>query len=116
MAENKKVQIKNTGGDALYPRTAAENIVNVPGGTMNVFMYLNGYGNENQFPDPEFPATPPTGSQPCATLPGFSIHPGLTSVWPGFFLPMLREAVQPVCIPAHTPSVRTSDNSLPAFC
>ena len=52
MAENKKVQIKNTGGDALYPRTAAENIVNVPGGTMNVFMYLNGYGNENQFPDP----------------------------------------------------------------
>ena len=52
MAENKKVQIKNTGGDALYPRTAAENIVNIPGGTMNVFMYLNGYGNENQFPDP----------------------------------------------------------------
>ena len=52
MAENKKVQIKNTGGDALYPRTAAENIVNVPGGTMNVFMYLNGYGAENQFPDP----------------------------------------------------------------
>ena len=52
MAENKKVQIKNTGGDALYPRTAAESIVNVPGGTMNVFMYLNGYGNENQFPDP----------------------------------------------------------------
>ena len=52
MAENKKVQIKNTGGDALYPRTAAESIVNVPGGTMNVFMYINGYGNENQFPDP----------------------------------------------------------------
>ena len=49
---DKKVQIKNTGGDALYPRTAAENIVNIPGGTMNVFMYLNGYGNENQFPDP----------------------------------------------------------------
>ena len=45
MAENKKVQIKNTGGDALYPRTAAENIVNIPGGTMNVFMYINGYGN-----------------------------------------------------------------------
>ena len=42
MAENKKVQIKNTGGDALYPRTAAESIVNVPGGTMNVFMYING--------------------------------------------------------------------------
>ena len=49
---DKKVQIKNTGGDALYPRTAAENIVNIPGGTMNVFMYLNGYGAENQFPDP----------------------------------------------------------------
>jgi hypothetical protein len=53
MAENKKVQIKNTGGDALYPRTAAENIVNVPGGTMNVFMYLQGIGDANQFPDPD---------------------------------------------------------------
>ena len=53
MAENKKVQIKNTGGDALYPRTAAENIVNVPGGTMNVFMYLQGIGEANQFPDPD---------------------------------------------------------------
>ena len=81
MAENKKVQIKNTGGDALYPRTAAENIVNVPGGTMNVFMFLHGIGDSSQFPDP------PQGARyfdPAANGGGGAVYESVSSgTWTG---------------------------------
>ena len=81
MAENKKVQIKNTGGDALYPRTAAENIVNVPGGTQNVFMYLQGIGDANQFPDPDKGAR---YFDPAANGSGGAVYECVTSgTWTG---------------------------------
>ena len=49
---DKKVQIKNTGGDALYPRTSLENLVSVVGSTTHAFLWLNEI-TDNPYSDPE---------------------------------------------------------------
>ena len=49
---DKKVQIKNTSGDALYPRTSLENLVSAVGGTTHAFLWLNEITDTPYF-DPE---------------------------------------------------------------